>query len=130
MGSIQNLKLSFQKIKNSIEPIFGTSLLFLEKHFLSILALGLLLIYSGVLWENPILKYDDSSLLSPLRHTQNLKHYFEQIKNGYVLDIQPLRDLTFWIEIQIWETTKRCYIQIDISEKSDEICTCNLRHLL
>lgn len=59
------------------------------------------LIYCPQIFLGELLKYDDISLVSPFYKLKSLSEYVEAIKTGQVLDVQPLRDLSFWIEVNI-----------------------------
>lgn len=69
--------------------------------FWSILIGLLLIIYFPLLRESPILRYDDTLLLSGVDSLPNIKSYETWINNGKILDIQPVRDFSYWLELKI-----------------------------
>lgn len=68
--------------------------------FLAI-SLFLLVIYGAVLLQAPTLSYDDEDLIFPLKNVSQLSQYMEKVKSGDILDRQPIRDLSYWLELQV-----------------------------
>lgn len=60
----------------------------------------LFLIYSPVVIQHPTLDLDDRALLDPLTQVSSLGDYQNLVKKNIILDVQPVRDLSFWLEIQ------------------------------
>lgn len=58
-------------------------------------------LYFDLVKSDPILKYDDELLLYPLKTISSVKEYFYFIKTGKITDLQPIRDLSLWFDIQL-----------------------------
>ncbi|MBS2021250.1 MAG: hypothetical protein JST92_02495 [Deltaproteobacteria bacterium] len=70
------------------------------------LALGLaalLLAQGPLLLHDPLLSRDDHTLLDPLTHVRSLADYQAQRAAGRILDLQPVRDLSFWLDLRAGE---------------------------
>jgi hypothetical protein len=77
-----NLKISHKKTK-----------------YFGFILLGLLLFsYWPIIIKNPILNYDDHSLIDPLQSIHQLKDYFWALKNGIISDLQPIRDFSYFLD--------------------------------
>ncbi len=58
-----------------------------------------------VVFQDPILNYDDKPLLYPIETIGGVKEYFQEILSSEAIkDLQPVRDLTFLFNIKIHET--------------------------
>ena len=66
-----------------------------------VLFILLLMTFFPLLANHPILNYDDQFLLSSLSKVSDLKNYFENILAGNILDIEPMRDFSFYIDQKI-----------------------------
>src|SRR5438105_28206 len=64
----------------------------------------LLFIYWKPVVEAPILEYDDRVVIEPMRETHTLNEYRQGLDSGHILDRQPIRDLSYWLEFrfQAW----------------------------
>jgi hypothetical protein len=54
--------------------------------------------FSKLLFNETILLYDDHSLINPLLIFKSISDYFNALIQGYLLDVQPIRDLSFAID--------------------------------
>lgn len=61
----------------------------------------LLLISLPLLYWHPTLIIDDLQLLAPLRDMHGLHDYVRAWQENLIIDIQPVRDLSYWIELQL-----------------------------
>lgn len=69
--------------------------------FYFLLILLLFSSYYPLLSTDPITDYDDQLLLGGVENLQSLTNYIERIFAGKVLDIQPMRDLSYFIDFKI-----------------------------
>lgn len=44
--------------------------------------------------------YDDFALVDPMRKVDSLSGYMEAVRNNRILDIAPMRDLSYWLELR------------------------------
>jgi hypothetical protein len=58
-------------------------------------------IFWPALKAHAILQYDDRSLLDPIARARTLGGLVEEYRHGYVLDLQPLRDLTYLLDLRL-----------------------------
>ncbi len=72
-----------------------------ESCFLAVLGLLLLGTYWTLIKLDPVFKYDDSTLLKYAGSISDFPLYVSLIKNGLVLDVQPVRDLSYFIDIKL-----------------------------
>lgn len=70
-------------------------------HFFTLLALALLGVSFPVLQAHPTLDFDDFALLDPLRTIQTLEDYLNAWSSNLILDLAPIRDLSYWIELKL-----------------------------
>lgn len=97
MGSLSpKMEETMKTLKSFIEKLFKEDIL-----FLTCLTVYILLIYWQVISKDIILSYDDNVLLTSLSKIENLRHYFDSILNGFILDIQPVRDFSFYLDFKI-----------------------------
>jgi hypothetical protein len=65
--------------------------------YLVFLVLGI-----GIYWgpiHNPrMTSFDDGYLITPVRHLKSLEKYFQLRRQSVVLDLQPVRDLSYYLE--------------------------------
>lgn len=85
-----------KSFKQLIEKLFKEDI-----WFFSILATLILCTYWQVINKDLILSYDDNVLLSSLSKIQTIKHYFSSVFTGFILDFQPVRDLSFYLDFKI-----------------------------
>lgn len=90
------MEKTMKGLKLFIEKMFREDYLFLI--FLTFIVM---LTYWQVISKDIILSYDDNVLLTSLSKIGNLKHYFSSILNGFILDIQPVRDFSFYLDFKI-----------------------------
>jgi hypothetical protein len=69
------------------------------------LCIGFSVLYSNYLLKDPILERDDLLLVLPLKSVESFGSYIELVKNNTILDVQPVRDLTYFINIRIMNGT-------------------------
>ncbi len=65
------------------------------------MCLLLAVLYFPVLQESPILQFDDQNLILPLQDVHSFEDYWQRLSDNRILDLQPVRDLTFWTELQV-----------------------------
>ena len=85
-----------KSFKNIIQELFENDL-----YFFLLLVVCIFCVYWQVIIKDVILSYDDHILLNSVASIRNLKHYFSSIANGFILDIQPIRDLSFYLDFKI-----------------------------
>jgi hypothetical protein len=57
-------------------------------------------LYFDYFKEDPLLGRDDNVLITPLMNVVSLEDYFQKVSANIIWDVQPLRDLTFWVNIK------------------------------
>lgn len=68
-------------------------------HLYLAIALGLtLLIHWPLTFQTILLDRDDRWLTAPLKDTRNFTDWWTAIRSGELPDLQPVRDLTYWID--------------------------------
>ncbi len=82
---------------------------FIKKHntifvFLIFVALYLISVFSLLKNGHPI-NYDDPLLIPPIESLKSFQHYIDLVKNGTIWDIQPVRDLTYFIDYTLIKRT-------------------------
>ncbi len=70
--------------------------------FYIILITVIFLSYFELIKIDTQLEYDDKLLIGSLKSIHDFPSYFQAIKNGLILDIQPIRDLSYWIDFQLF----------------------------
>lgn len=65
----------------------------------------LVAVYSKPIFFHPTLNFDDTSLIGPLKEVHSLEKYKELIDQNVILDVQPVRDLSFWVELEVERLT-------------------------
>lgn len=66
------------------------------------LALVALLFNEGrLVLSGPVLDRDDATLLGPLRHLHGVGEYLSLLLHHQVLDVQPVRDLSLWLDLKL-----------------------------
>ena len=63
-----------------------------------ILFLGI--INFNLIVDDPIQNYDDNLLIPPLEQLNSLNEYIQKMKKGEIFDVQPLRDLSLFLNIK------------------------------
>lgn len=66
-----------------------------------ILTLLLGITYGNLINQDVILSYDDKVLLDPILKLHSLSEYFYAIKSGAILDLQPMRDLSYFFDYKL-----------------------------
>lgn len=59
--------------------------------------------YFQIIQKDTILAYDDNLLLSSLRGVHSFSDYLQKIYNGIILDVQPIRDISYWIDFKLFD---------------------------
>lgn len=73
----------------------------IKNMFLPTLLAILLLMSLDIIIKDPIINYDDHLLLTPIESITTIQEYMQKIQQNEILDIQPIRDLSYWIDFQI-----------------------------
>lgn len=77
---------------------------FISQNYLYFILLFLLIAsYWNIIIKDAVLEYDDKNLLNALLSTSGIKSYLLGIKEGLIFDIQPIRDLSYLIDITLKE---------------------------
>jgi hypothetical protein len=63
--------------------------------------LALLVNEGRLILAGPVLDRDDHALLDPLRHLHALGDYVSLLRHHAVLDLQPVRDLSLWLDLRL-----------------------------
>jgi hypothetical protein len=92
---MQNAWLKLWQMKDNTLFI-GLCLIFL---------IGYSCLYANYLQKDPVLARDDVLLVLPLKSITSLAGYIEAVKNNTILDFQPIRDLSFYLNVKIIEWT-------------------------
>ena len=71
--------------------------------FYLVLILGPLYIYYPLIKRDPILKRDDNVLVEPLKLIHSFGSYKEKLLKDEILDFQPVRDLTYLLDIKLYQ---------------------------
>lgn len=69
----------------------------------ALLALLLLCVYWEPVRSDPLLNRDDRELVEPLRSVHSVADYLEAVRGNVILDRQPVRDLSFWLDLRLGE---------------------------
>lgn len=69
--------------------------------FFIIIFLSLFFIHSEIITKDPLLNYDDNYVVSPMQHVTGVKDYISKIKSGEIYDLQPIRDVSFYLDFKI-----------------------------
>ena len=72
-----------------------------QKGLLGLILFGAFLLYSPLIFYGTITSYDDSMLLAPLKGISTLGEYLQAFNRGAILDLQPIRDLSFFIDLKL-----------------------------
>jgi protein O-mannosyl-transferase len=75
-------------------PLFG-------KLGIALFLLLQLILYGPIIYEQPLLKFDDQGVVVPLKDLHAWQDYRAALKEGKILDRAPIRDLSLWIDWQI-----------------------------
>jgi hypothetical protein len=66
--------------------------------FWSFILSTLVILYGPLILNDPVLRMDDDQLLQPLEKLTSLGSYVEAIQRGQIFDLQPVRDLSLWLD--------------------------------
>lgn len=70
--------------------------------FWALVILGLLLLHLPLIVKDPVLlSFDDPMLLDPLSKIHSFSDYFLVLKHRDIVDVQPIRDLSLWIDLNL-----------------------------
>ncbi len=69
----------------------------------ALLALALLCVYWEPVWRDPVLGRDDRELVEPMRAVRSVSDYLEAVRANVILDRQPVRDVSFWLDTRLGE---------------------------
>jgi hypothetical protein len=58
-------------------------------------------IHLPLIVQDPLTNRDDNLLIPPLAELSSLKDYVAQLRSGKILDFQPLRDLSLWLDLEL-----------------------------
>jgi hypothetical protein len=58
-------------------------------------------IHLPMMIHDPLIDRDDHLLIEPLANVHSFREYLEKLSTGKILDVQPLRDLSFWLDIHL-----------------------------
>lgn len=75
---------------------------------LGILALSIcvsLILYAPYFGNTALVLVDDEVLVTRMKSISSFTDYLSALKSGWILDRQPLRDLSYWVDWQIFFTT-------------------------
>lgn len=89
-----------EKIKNSFKHLIENVFL-IDIYYYLTLSILIILSYWQIIIKDVVLSYDDSILLTSLSSISSISHYFSSIYTGLVLDIQPVRDISFFIDLKL-----------------------------
>jgi hypothetical protein len=84
---IESIKNFFNKIKISLTFALISLILFIQN--------------SKLIKNDTLISYDDWQIVYPLYGIRSIKDYIEGIKTGAILDLQPLRDLSYKLDFFI-----------------------------
>lgn len=73
------------------------------------LSLGLVAIYGQHFFKDQLIQYDDPFVVQPLEKVNSLRQYGNAIKSGVIVDLQPVRDLTYKINYWLSDWTGHPY---------------------
>ncbi len=74
---------------------------FYNGFFYAFLCIVLFHLYFPLISADPITRYDDKMLLLGIEGIHSLKDYYYALLDGSVLDIQPVRDLSYLLDLKI-----------------------------
>jgi hypothetical protein len=72
-----------------------------KKFYFFIIATLLIITHFSLIIHNPLLNYDDHTLIDPILSIHSISDYFKFISIGQIPDVQPVRDLSFFLTGQI-----------------------------
>lgn len=64
-----------------------------------------LVIYLPVCFKSPLIDYDDSNYLPPIQNVKTLDEYQGLREQGRILDVLPVRDLSYWLDYKFLAAT-------------------------
>lgn len=62
-------------------------------------------VHFQIVKTDPLLNYDDFSVVAPMNQVSTLHDYAILVKQNKILDRQPIRDFSFWVDYQIQKLT-------------------------
>lgn len=65
----------------------------------------LTILYKDYLLTDPVLLRDDPLMIAPISKVSSLSEYVRAVRENSIPDVQPLRDLTFWMNVRIQALT-------------------------
>jgi len=77
------------------------------KRYESYLFFGLLIfvcigLYFYPIYYSPILNFDDTNIILPLKNVTSLNAYWQMLNENVVMDLQPIRDLSYLVEFFVY----------------------------
>lgn len=66
-----------------------------------LLILVFIYLFKSLLTLDPITTYDDSLLLNGVKHFSSIQNYLRAVYNGDILDLQPIRDISYLADLKI-----------------------------
>lgn len=76
-----------------------------DRFFILIVVFFILLIYGQNIYHSTLLNYDDPILVNVLSDVHSLNDYLKLIDQKLILDLQPLRDLSYLIDWNLFRIT-------------------------
>lgn len=76
-----------------------------DRAALGLAAIAVLIFHWTLIRQDVLLTLDDLALTNPLRATTSLSEYFKNLVTGVHLDLQPVRDLTFYLNLKLESLT-------------------------
>lgn len=71
----------------------------------ALVLLAVLALYGPLIPQARLLERDDQRLVEPLRHLDGPGAYVDAVRGGRILDVQPVRDLSYWLELRFEAAT-------------------------
>lgn len=65
----------------------------------------LIVLYKSYLIRDPLIQRDDIELIYPIKSLTSFTEYINAVQKNDILDVQPLRDLSFYFNVRIFELT-------------------------
>lgn len=76
----------------------------IKSRFFLIIFFSLLMVatFGSLIQTDTILSYDDKMLLGPLKDIESVYDYINAIQQGKILDLQPIRDLSYLLDYKLF----------------------------
>ncbi|MBX7097694.1 MAG: hypothetical protein K1X89_08280 [Myxococcaceae bacterium] len=71
----------------------------------ALVLLAVLALYGPLIPQTRLLERDDQRLVEPLRKLAGPGDYVDAVRAGRILDVQPVRDLSYWLELRFEAAT-------------------------